>query len=309
MYRFCLPFACLLPLLLFACQPPIPAGVQTVRVQFMQPQDTGAETQLQQTLMKRLDAFYPHPSRVSKVGENDFQIEIAGQIGETALNRLLSTPGKLFFAATYPGPEAMHQLKSAELLDSLAARLQLFDFNLGGDVKRPLIAYASYEDTSSIMNELKRAHLLGIIPDDLAFSWSQVPQINPENQKIFFELFAIQKPDGKYVGVDGAQIQSVQAEQSQYTLHWDLNMRFDEKGTQEWAKMTEERVGDYIAMLIDGKAWSVPRVNSPITGGQTMLSAQFDEDFARLWAAILGGGELPAPLTITSILFDQNARY
>ncbi|MEL6805681.1 MAG: hypothetical protein AAFO91_18070, partial [Bacteroidota bacterium] len=112
-----------------------------------------------------------------------------------------------------------------------------------------------------------------------------------------------------YVGVDGAQIQSVQAEQSQYTLHWDLNMRFDEKGTQEWAKMTEERVGDYIAMLIDGKAWSVPRVNSPITGGQTMLSAQFDEDFARLWAAILGGGELPAPLTITSILFDQNARY
>ena len=46
----------------------------------------------------------------------------------------------------------------------------------------------------------------------------------------------------------------------------------NEEGTQKWAQMTSDNVGNFIAMVSKNKVLSAPIINGPITGGETLIS-------------------------------------
>jgi SagB-type dehydrogenase family enzyme len=56
------------------------------------------------------------------------------------------------------------------------------------------------------------------------------------------------------------------------TKYTSLIIRFNKNGTENWSNVTKESIGNRIALIIDNKLVSVPRVNAQITTGASSLN-------------------------------------
>jgi preprotein translocase subunit SecD len=77
-----------------------------------------------------------------------------------------------------------------------------------------------------------------------------------------------------------------------------VSFRFDTIGGRKFGKATQESVGQLLAIVLDNKVISAPRVNEPILGGSGIISGQFSVQSAQDLALLLRAGALPAPITI-----------
>jgi protein-export membrane protein SecD len=77
-----------------------------------------------------------------------------------------------------------------------------------------------------------------------------------------------------------------------------VNFKFNIRGAQRFGQVTTENVGRALAIVLDRKVISAPRVLQPITGGQGQISGRFTVEQANNLAVLLRAGALPAPLTI-----------
>jgi len=76
-------------------------------------------------------------------------------------------------------------------------------------------------------------------------------------------------------------------------------LSFDEEGAKLFETITRENVGKSIAIYLDGSPISVARVNTPISGGQAVISS---EDFTlpevKTLVGRLNSGALPVPVSL-----------
>jgi preprotein translocase subunit SecD len=77
-----------------------------------------------------------------------------------------------------------------------------------------------------------------------------------------------------------------------------VNFKFNIRGAQRFGQATTEGVNRQLAIVLDKKVISAPRVLQPITGGQGQISGRFTVEAANNLAILLRAGALPAPLTI-----------
>lgn len=77
-----------------------------------------------------------------------------------------------------------------------------------------------------------------------------------------------------------------------------VSFRFDAVGGQRFGRLTRENVGRPLAIVLDGKIISAPRIESPILGGSGIISGQFTFQEVQNLSILLRAGALPAPLTI-----------
>ncbi len=77
-----------------------------------------------------------------------------------------------------------------------------------------------------------------------------------------------------------------------------VSFRFDTLGAKKFGKATQENVNRQIAIMLDGKVISAPRINEPILGGSGVISGRFTTQEAKDLSLLLRAGALPAPLSI-----------
>ncbi|MBM3514234.1 MAG: protein translocase subunit SecD, partial [Alphaproteobacteria bacterium] len=77
-----------------------------------------------------------------------------------------------------------------------------------------------------------------------------------------------------------------------------VSFRFDTAGGRRFGQVSSANVGNFLAILLDNKVISAPRINSPIVGGSGIIEGGFTVESARDLALLLRAGALPAPLTI-----------
>lgn len=77
-----------------------------------------------------------------------------------------------------------------------------------------------------------------------------------------------------------------------------VSFGFKAMGAKEFANATRENVGRRLAIVLDGKVISAPTINSPITGGQGVITGNFTVQSANDLALLLRSGALPAPLLV-----------
>lgn len=77
-----------------------------------------------------------------------------------------------------------------------------------------------------------------------------------------------------------------------------VSFRFDTLGARKFGQTTKESVGQLLAIVLDNKVISAPRINEPILGGSGIISGRFSVQEARDLALLLRAGALPAPLII-----------
>ncbi|MBC3192606.1 protein translocase subunit SecD [Pseudonocardia sp. C8] len=92
--------------------------------------------------------------------------------------------------------------------------------------------------------------------------------------------------------IEGTEIASAQAQQSQTGAGWVVSLTFEPRAANAWGQYTTQNVGKQTAFVLDGEVVSAPRVNGPIFG-PTEISGQFNQERAQDLAQTLRYGSLP----------------
>lgn len=103
---------------------------------------------------------------------------------------------------------------------------------------------------------------------------------------------------GRYL--ESAQLQFTQGNQGQLANEPVVAITFSKEGGDLFAKITREHVGEQLAIFLDGKPISEPRINESITGGTAIISGNFKADEAKELAQNLSFGALPMPISLAS---------
>ncbi len=77
---------------------------------------------------------------------------------------------------------------------------------------------------------------------------------------------------------------------------WEVNLKFNPEGAKLFGELTSKYVNKQIAIKLDDKVISAPRVNEPILGGDAVIHGDFSARDAQLLASQLRAGALPVPL-------------
>jgi SecD/SecF fusion protein len=77
-----------------------------------------------------------------------------------------------------------------------------------------------------------------------------------------------------------------------------VGLKFNSEGAEKFAKITADNVGKRLAIILDGKVYSAPRINEAIPSGEGIITGRFTVEEAKDLALVLRVGSLPAPVTI-----------
>ncbi len=77
-----------------------------------------------------------------------------------------------------------------------------------------------------------------------------------------------------------------------------VSIKLNAEGAKKFAKITTDNVGKNLAILLDGKVQSAPRINEPIPDGKAIIEGRFTVEEARDLALVLRSGALPAPMHV-----------
>jgi SecD/SecF fusion protein len=180
----------------------------------------------------------------------------------------------------------------------LFARLNIFPTNR--DPNNPYIGQALASDTALINSYFRMESIKPLIPSDIRFVWDFKP-VSKTNSNVY-NLLAIRDNEEGEPAMDGDAVsqarQDIDQSGGRNAGQAVVSLNMTQLGTEEWGRITTANVGKFVAILLDGYAYSVPIVNEPITTGNTQISGNFTIDEAKDLANVLKAGKLPAPARI-----------
>lgn len=100
------------------------------------------------------------------------------------------------------------------------------------------------------------------------------------------------------VEVSGEMLTDARQVNNPQTGASEVSIRFNSQGARRFGDITTKNIGKPFAIVLDGKVISAPNINSPITGGQGVITGSFSVESANNLAILLRAGALPAPLKV-----------
>lgn len=167
---------------------------------------------------------------------------------------------------------------------SLAGMVRPAGENAFGYVKKPDIDRV---DSILALPEVKKH-----FPKDLQFMWS----FGPEEARItgfegMYTLYAVKVPKGNKAPIDSKHIQTAEAAISEHDNNPIINITMNDQGSHDWELLTRKNINRCIAITIDHKVISCPRVVSEIAGGKTQISGSFTIAESQELAARINAGK------------------
>lgn len=77
-----------------------------------------------------------------------------------------------------------------------------------------------------------------------------------------------------------------------------VGLTFNSRGARIFRDITRDNVGKNLAIILDNRVYSAPRINEEIPSGQAQITGQFSMDEARDLVNVLKSGSLSAPVEI-----------
>lgn len=78
----------------------------------------------------------------------------------------------------------------------------------------------------------------------------------------------------------------------------EVGISFNSRGARIFRNVTRENVGKNLAIILDNRVYSAPRINEEIPSGQAQITGQFSMEDARDLVNVLKSGSLAAPVEI-----------
>ena len=167
------------------------------------------------------------------------------------------------------------------------------------DENDPFFGFAKSADTASVMAMLSSEEAKAIMPRDVRFVWGAKADKDKTTGARLYQLFAINTKGSKKAALTGERITSTSVSTSQRGgIDYAVSLDMDKEGTRLWKKMTEDNVKRCVAVVLDDRVQSWPRVNEVIPNGRTQISGNFSATDANDLSNILSIGKLPATTEI-----------
>ena len=100
------------------------------------------------------------------------------------------------------------------------------------------------------------------------------------------------------VNISGGDLRRAAVAFSSQTGEPEVALEFNSDGAKKFSDVTTRLVGKSLAIFLDDMPITWPRVNTPITDGQAVISGGFTAEEARRLALQLNAGALPVPVTV-----------
>jgi SecD/SecF fusion protein len=179
--------------------------------------------------------------------------------------------------------------------------------NTGEPMPSCLIGLSVKEDTAKVIKFLHNDIIRNIFPRNLKLMWSRTPY-EYDKSGTLFELHAIKIStiSGQPV-LDGKCITSSKAVAKKSSPDVRLNLQMNAEGSRIWSRMTRDNIDRCIAISLDGRVITYPRVMNEITGGDTEITGDFSLAEARYLAAIFSSGseKMPVALKISDLNLEK----
>jgi len=132
--------------------------------------------------------------------------------------------------------------------------------------------------------KLKQA-ISGTVPEGFEFKNSQ-----EDNEPLLIEKKAV-------LTGDALSNASVRFDQSSFNEPV-VSLTFNADGAKKFAELTSANVGKRLAIVLDGKVQSAPRIREAIPSGEAVITGRFTPEQATDLALVLRVGALPAPMYV-----------
>lgn len=166
----------------------------------------------------------------------------------------------------------------------------------------PVVGYVAARDTAKVRKYLNMDVVKNKFPSNIKFLFGAGGgnKNNAKGNPNILPLYAIKTPAGSMgnARLEGDHITGARADYSSLTGQPTVTMEMDMTGARIWKDMTGRNVGRYVAVVLDDKVYSSPRVENEIATGNTEISGSFTPEEAEDLANILKSGKLPAPAHI-----------
>ncbi|WP_028891170.1 protein translocase subunit SecDF [Tenacibaculum sp. 47A_GOM-205m] len=161
----------------------------------------------------------------------------------------------------------------------------------------PLVAQSRVQDTAKVNNFLHNKEVRALLPNNLKYTkflWDYKAHPGADGSELI-NLYAIKSNRKDKAPIDGDVIADAKQEYNEMSKPV-VSMLMNATGTKQWAKMTSENVGKFVAVVLDNYVYTAPSVNQVISGGSTQISGgSMTVTEAQDIATVLKAGKLPAP--------------
>lgn len=176
--------------------------------------------------------------------------------------------------------------------------------NVSDDGQRLLegsvVGYARKKDMEKVISYLNMPQVRSLFPRNIKFLWTAKPILDKERRETdVYRLHAI-KMTGRDMKapLGGDAVTQARQDYDDRTGEPVVRMNMNADGSKEWARLTKENVGRFVAVVMDDYVYSSARVRGEITGGSTEISGGFTVSEAKVLANILKSGKLDATAEI-----------
>lgn len=154
------------------------------------------------------------------------------------------------------------------------------------------VASVHYSDTAEVNRYLFSEEAQSALDKRIFFAWGFYPSSNNEDH---YELYALQKRSAldNEAQLEGDAINSSRADQGSSGRGIEISMAMNSSGSKVWADMTGKNIGEGVAILMDGRVLSAPRVNDKIEGGNSVIYGNYSMQEAQDLSNMLNVGKLP----------------
>lgn len=163
----------------------------------------------------------------------------------------------------------------------------------------PVVGIVAKRDTAKLNAYLKLDVVRNKFPNNVKFVYGAEGKADSRNPNAPLYLYALKTvPGADESKLEGDRVTDARMDYNPLTGKPEVVMSMDVSGSRIWAKMTKENTGRFVAVVLDDKVYSAPRVEGEISGGNTSISGNFTVEEATDLANILKSGKLPAPARI-----------
>ncbi len=164
----------------------------------------------------------------------------------------------------------------------------------------PIVGRSVGKDTAKVNAYLDLPEIRALFPRDAKFLWGNKPV---EKGSTVFSLYAIKRnPATDEAPLTGDVITSAVQNYDQYGIP-EVDIAMNSLGSSKWEKMTDiavngeaggKAVKKCIAIVLDSRVYSAPRVQAKISGGRSQITGIDDLEEATDLANVLKSGKLEA---------------
>ena len=260
--------------------------------------------------INRFGVAEPIIQRLGGAADGRILVEMPGEKNKDRIKNLLQSTAKLeFWKVEANNPQILGYFSG---LNPQSLGIKTDRENLQGIIQSAKegnsLFSVALKDTGIINDILSSKSLKANMPSSIRnykYFWANKPAQSKDtsiNGK-FLSLYALSGDQSGAALLPGDVIDEAIGERNAGSISNEpvVTMRMNSEGAHRWAKITEENVGNSIAIVLDNMVYSAPNINEKIAGGSSQISGNFTLDEAKDLANILQAGSLPASSKIVQL--------